>query len=46
MDIKEAKKLLKDFQIEYSGTGDKVISMSPEANSSVPIGSIIRLMVG
>ena len=42
---KEAREKLKDFNIEYSGTGDKIISMSPSAGSSVPVGSTIRLML-
>ena len=44
--IKEARTKLKGFSIEYSGSGDKVISMSPKAGSSVPLNSIIRLMLG
>ena len=46
MDINEAKKELKEFQIEYSGTGEKIISTSPEAESRIPEGSIIRIMLG
>ena len=42
---KEAREKLKDFNIEYSGTGDKVISMSPSAGSSIPLGSTVRLML-
>ena len=44
--IKEAKELLKDFTIEYSGTGDKIISTAPSSGSSIPINSTIRLMLG
>ena len=44
--IKEAKELLKDFTIEYSGKGDVVVSTSPSAGSSIPINSSIRLMLG
>ena len=43
--IKEAKELLKDFTIEYSGTGDKIIATSPSAGSSIQINSTIRLML-
>lgn len=43
--IKEAKELLKDFTIEYSGTGDKIIATSPSAGSSIEINSTIRLML-
>lgn len=45
LDVKEARKLLKGFDIEYSGTGNTVVSMSPEAGSSVVAGSGIRLML-
>ena len=44
--IKEARDKLKDFTIEYSGSGDSIISTSPEVGSSVPINSTIRLMLG
>ena len=44
--IKDAKQLLKDFSIEYSGKGDNIISISPKAGSSIPINSTIRLMLG
>ena len=44
--IKEAKQLLKDFSIEYSGKGDNIISISPNAGTSIPINSTIRLMLG
>ena len=44
--IKEARSKLKDFTIEYSGSGDNIISMSPVAGSSVPVNSTIRLMLG
>ena len=46
MNVKEAREYLGDFDVEYSGSGDKIISMSPNAGSSVPIGSIVRLMLG
>lgn len=45
MSPKEAQKALSNFTVKYSGTGDKVISMSPEAGSKVPVGSTIRLML-
>ena len=44
--IKEAKEKLKNFTIEYSGTGEKIISTSPSAGSSIPINSTIRVMLG
>lgn len=42
---KEAREILKDFDVEYSGTGEKIISMSPDADSYVVVGSTIRLML-
>lgn len=42
---KEAIRELKDFTIEYSGSGDKVISTNPEAGSRVKENSIIKLML-
>ena len=44
--IKEAKTLLKNFTLEYSGDGDKIISISPSVGSSIPINSTIRIMLG
>lgn len=46
MDTKEARKLLTGFDIEYSGSGNKIVSMSPEAGSRVVEGSVVRLMLG
>lgn len=46
MDVKEAREKLSSFTIEYSGTGDKVISMTPKAGSRVVVGSTVRLMLG
>lgn len=46
MSKKEARQQLKNFTIEYSGTGDTVISTSPSAGSSVVLNSTIRLMLG
>ena len=46
LDIEEAKEKLKNFTIEYSGTGNKVISMSPKSNSRIAEGSTVRLMLG
>ena len=46
MNVNDAKKELKGFQIEYSGTGEKVISTSPEKDTRVPEGSTIRIMLG
>lgn len=46
LDVKDAKKMLTEFSVEYSGKGSKVIEMSPEAGSRVAEGGIIRLMLG
>ena len=44
--VSDAIKILKDFSLEYSGSGNSVISMAPPAGSRVPVGSTIRLMLG
>lgn len=41
----EAKKTLKGFNIEYSGTGETVIYQSPQANYFVKEGSAVVLML-
>ncbi len=43
MNLKDAKKTLKGFNIEISGEGEKVILESPSANTSVKEGSTIWL---
>ena len=45
MSKEEAKKTLKGFNIEYSGTGDTVIYESPKANYFVKEGSTVVLML-
>lgn len=45
MDAKEARKKLSNFDVEYSGTGNRVVSMSPEAGSRIAVGSTVRLML-
>lgn len=45
MDLKDAKKILKDFKIEYSGTGNTVLYMSPEPNYYVKVGGTVKLML-
>lgn len=42
----EAAKTLKDFKIEYSGTGTKVIYQSPQSNYYAKEGETIKLMLG
>lgn len=43
---KEAKELLEHFSIEYSGSGDVIISQSPEAGTRLEDGSTVKLMLG
>ena len=46
MTLDEAKKVLSDFTIEYTGSGKVVKSMSPSSGTSVMLGSKVRLMLG
>ncbi len=43
--IKEAKKELANFSIEYSGNGEIIASQSPEANESLEDGGTVRLLL-
>ncbi len=45
MNKKDATKALKDFKVQYSGSGDKVIYMTPKANSFQKVGGTITLML-
>lgn len=40
---KEATSILKNFSVEYSGSGSTVISQSPEAGSRIAEGSSVRV---
>lgn len=42
---KEASSLLKNFKIEFVGSGDKVIDSSPSENERVKQGSIIKILL-
>ena len=45
-DLITRKKIkLKSFQVEIEGIGSRVIEMSPNANSYIPVDSTIRLMM-
>ena len=44
--ITEANNILKDYKIEYSGEGNKVIYQSPEPEYYVSDGSTVKLMLG
>jgi len=46
MSVEDAKKTLKGFQIEYSGTGETVLYQSPNANSYIKEGGSVKLMLG
>ena len=43
--VKDAKKLLSNFTVEYSGTGEKVISQMPEGNTFVKENSIVKILL-
>ncbi len=43
---KQAAKILSKFTVEYSGSGNVVISQSPEANTRLEEQSTVRLMLG
>lgn len=45
LSVEDAKKVLSDFSIEYTGSGNIVKSMSPSAGSNIAIGSKVRLML-
>lgn len=44
-DIAEAKKLLSNFTIEYSGTGTKVVEQSPVAGQKQEDRGVVRLLL-
>ncbi len=46
MSLKDAKKALKGFKIEYSGTGDTVIYQEPNANQYIKETNTVKLMLG
>ena len=45
MNKKEAQKLLKNFVIEYSGEGDKVIDVSPQVGSRIKQNNIVKILL-
>ena len=45
INVEEAVKNLKDFKVEYTGVGDKVIYQNPEPNSEIYEGETIRLLL-
>lgn len=46
MKVEDAKKLLVNFNIEYSGTGEYIISQSPNAKEKIEDQGTVRLMLG
>lgn len=44
--IKEANSILKNYKIEYSGEGNKIIYQSPEPDYYIADGSTVKLMLG
>ena len=46
MTKKEAKKLLTNWHIEYVGTGDKVITQSPNSGERLATDETIVLLLG
>lgn len=43
--VKEAKKLLTNFTIEYTGNGDSVASQSPKAGTKLEDRGVVRLLL-
>lgn len=46
MSVEEAKKTLKGFKIEFSGSGESILYQSPNANSYVKEGGSVKLLLG
>ena len=45
MSKKEAQKLLKNFTIEYSGEGDKVVDISPSPGNRIKQNGVVKLLL-
>jgi len=45
LSVSDANKLLKLFEVEYTGTGDKVIEQSPSAGTKITPDSKVRLLL-
>ena len=43
--VKDASKILKDFKLQYSGSGENVIYTIPEANYYVKKGGTVKIML-
>lgn len=46
LDLKEAKKALANFTVEYTGSGSKVISQTPDAGERIERNAVVRLLLG
>lgn len=44
--VKEAKKLLKEFKIEYSGKGNIIKEQTPTSGEKIEVGGTIKLLLG
>lgn len=42
----EVKELLSNFTVEYAGSGDKIVSQSPEGGTRVESDTVVRLLLG
>lgn len=45
LNVKDAVKELKNFKVEYDGTGDKVVYQSPDAGERILEGETVRLLL-
>ena len=46
MDVKDAKKELSNFTIEYTGSGNIIKEQSPSPGEKIEIGSTVKLLLG
>ncbi|MBR6949206.1 MAG: stage V sporulation protein D [Bacilli bacterium] len=44
--VEEAKKLLVNFKVEYSGSGEKVLEQSPSPGTKHDDGGVVKLLLG
>ena len=45
LNVKDASKILKDFKLEYSGSGEKVLYTMPEAGYYVKRDGTVKIML-
>ncbi|MBQ7140290.1 MAG: PASTA domain-containing protein [Bacilli bacterium] len=46
LSVKEANNELKNFEVEYSGTGENIVEQSPKAGERILEGEKVRLLLG